>query len=83
MAEQFLSAIKSFKTQTHINITLAAVETAFSNTSHKNDSAWLIQWVINNKLVCNITLYFLFNTDILIRSTNSLFVSKCKKVTHR
>jgi hypothetical protein len=60
MPEQFFSAIKSFKTQTHINITLAAVETAFNNASHKNDSAWLIQWVIDNKLVCNITLFFLF-----------------------
>jgi len=58
--KQFLSAIKSFKTQKHINVTLAAVETAFNNASDKNDSAWLIQWVINNKFVHNITSYFLF-----------------------
>jgi hypothetical protein len=57
IVEQFLHATISFKTQKHINNTLAAVETAFNNASHKNDSAWLIQWVINNKLVCNITLY--------------------------
>jgi len=58
IAEQFIYATKSFKTKKHINITLAAVETAFNNASHKNDSAWLIQWVINNKLVCNIIFFF-------------------------
>jgi len=36
------------------------VETVLNNASDKEDPAWLIQWVINNKLVCNITLDFLF-----------------------
>ena len=58
--EQFLFAIKSFKSQAHISITLAEVETAFKNARNKEDSAWLIKWLINNKLVCNITLDFLF-----------------------
>jgi hypothetical protein len=60
--EQFLHAVKSFKSQKHIDITLvmAEVETAFKNARDKQGSAWLIQWVINNKLVCNITLDFLF-----------------------
>ena len=62
MAEQFSYAVKSFKSQKHINITLVmiAVEAAFNNASDKEDSAWLIQWIINNKFVCNITLFFLF-----------------------
>jgi len=62
MAEQFLHAIKSFKSQAHINITLvmAEVETAFNNANDKEDPAWLIQWIINNKLVCNLILDFLF-----------------------
>jgi len=34
------------------------VENAFNNASDKGP-AWLIQWVIKNKLVCNITLDFL------------------------
>jgi hypothetical protein len=62
MTEQFPHAVKSFKSQKHTNITLvmAEVETAFNNASDKEDPAWLIQWVINNKLVCKITLNFLF-----------------------
>jgi hypothetical protein len=62
IAEQFFHAVKSFKSQKHINITLLmeAVETAFNNASDKEDPAWLIQWIINNKLVCSITLHFLF-----------------------
>jgi hypothetical protein len=62
MAEQFLYAVKSFKSQAHINITLvmAEVETAFNNALYKEDPAWLIQWVINNKLVCNLALKYLF-----------------------
>ena len=61
MAEQFSHAVKSFKFQKHINITLvmAGVETAFNNAKNQEHPAWLIQWVINNKLVWNITLYFL------------------------
>jgi len=52
---------------------MAEVETAFNNASDKEDSAWLIQWVINNKLVCKITFDFYFNTDIFIRNIiNSL-----------
>jgi hypothetical protein len=62
MAEQFPHAVKSFKSQTHINITLvmAEVETAFNNANDKDDPTWLIQWIVNNKLVCNLTLDFLF-----------------------
>ena len=37
---------------------MAEVEIAFNNASDKEDPAWLIQWVINNKLVCNIILDF-------------------------
>jgi hypothetical protein len=39
---------------------MAEVEIAFNNASDKEDPAWLIQWVINNKLVCSIILDFLF-----------------------
>jgi hypothetical protein len=62
MAKQLSHAVKSFKSQKHTNITLvmAKVETAFNNASDKEVPAWLIQWVITNKLVCNITLNFLF-----------------------
>jgi len=54
---------------------MAEVETAFNNASNKEDPAWLIQWVIKNKLVCNIILYFLL---ILTSSseTQIIFVSK-------
>ena len=40
-------------TQKHINITLVmtAVETVFNDASDKENPAWLIQWVIKNKLV--------------------------------
>jgi len=60
MSKQFLYAIKSFKSQKNINIVMAEVETALTNASDKKDPAWLIQWVIDNKLVCNIILHFLF-----------------------
>jgi hypothetical protein len=62
MVEQFPYAVKSFKSQKRTNITLvmAEVETAFNKAIDKEDPAWLIQWVINNKLVCNITLNLLF-----------------------
>jgi hypothetical protein len=62
MVEQFPYAVKSFKSQKHINITLAMteVETTFNNASDKETPTWLIHWVLNNKLVCNITLDFLF-----------------------
>jgi hypothetical protein len=62
MQEQFPHAVKSFKSQKHTNITLVMteVETAFNNARNKENSTWLIHWVINNKLVCNITLDFLF-----------------------
>jgi hypothetical protein len=39
---------------------MTEVETAFNDTSDKQNPAWLIQWVINNKLVRNITLDFVF-----------------------
>jgi hypothetical protein len=38
----------------------AEVETAFNNASDKEDPAWLIQWVIDHKLVCDIIFNFLF-----------------------
>ena len=62
MAKQFPHAVKSFKSQKHINITLVmtGVKTAFNNASDKENSTWLIKWVIDNKLVRNITLHFLF-----------------------
>ena len=64
MEKQFSHAIKSFKSQKHINIStvIANVEIAFNNTSDKKDPAWLIQWVIDNKLVCDIVLDFHFKT---------------------
>ena len=63
MEKQLAHAVKSFKSQKHININKlkTEVETAFNNASDKEDPAWLIQWVIDNKLVCNIILIFLFN----------------------
>jgi hypothetical protein len=62
MAKQLLYAVKSFESQKHTNMTLVIkeVETAFNNASDKENPTWLIDWVINNKLVCNITLDFLF-----------------------
>ena len=62
MKQQLLYAIKSFESQkyTSLNIIGAEVATAFNNASDKGDPAWLIQWVINNKLVCNIILHSLF-----------------------
>lgn len=56
MKAQFSYAVESFKSQQHNNITLvmAEVESAFTYASDKKDPAWLIQWVIHNKLVCNI-----------------------------
>ena len=62
MAEQFPHAVKSFKSQKHINITsvMTGVEIAFNDASDKENSTWLIKWVIDNKLVRNITSHFLF-----------------------
>ena len=62
IVDQFPHAIKSFKSQKDISIPLvmAEVQTAFNNADDEEDLAWLIQWVINNKLVCNITSEFLF-----------------------
>ena len=53
MQTQLPHAIKSFKSQKHINIATvqAKVKTAFYNANDKEDPAWLIQWVIDNKLV--------------------------------
>ena len=66
MAKQLSYAVNSFKLQRHINITIVMVEVekAFNNASDPKDPAWLIQWVINNKLVCN--LYFILSLTILI-----------------
>jgi len=62
MEEQFPHAVKSFKSQKHMNITTvkAKVKTAYNNASNKYDPAWLIQWVIENKLVCELILNLLF-----------------------
>jgi len=60
---QFLHAVKSFKSQKQFSIIVKAeVETAFNNASDKEDPAWLIQWVIDNKLVLDIILNLLFKT---------------------
>jgi len=66
MAAQFPHAIKSFKSQKHITIGIlkAQVEIAFNNAINKRDPAWLIQWVISHKLVCDIIFSFLFQTLI-------------------
>ena len=60
MVTQFQHAVKSFNSQQNINVSKvkAEVETAFNKASDGN-SAWLIQWIIENKLVCIFTLYFL------------------------
>jgi len=49
---QFSHAVKSFKSQKHINITTveAEVEIIFNNSSGINDPVWLIKWIIDNKL---------------------------------
>jgi hypothetical protein len=62
MVGQLPAAIQSFNSQKHTNFTmmLAEVDTAFNNASDRNYPAWLIQWVIDNKLVCNIILHLLF-----------------------
>jgi hypothetical protein len=66
MEAQLPHAIKSFKSQKciTINILEAEVETAYNNASDKEDSAWLIQWVIGHKLVCNIIFNFLVHVLI-------------------
>jgi len=52
MKTQLSYAITSFKSQqyTSFNIMGAGIATAFNNASHKQNPAWLIQWVISNKL---------------------------------
>ena len=62
MEQQFPHAVKSFKSQKHTNITIvkAKVAATFNNASDKEDPAWLIQWVIKNKLVCDLLLNLLF-----------------------
>ena len=64
MKAQLSHAIKSFKSQKHITISIlkAQVETAFHNAIDKEDPAWLIQWVISHKLVCDIIFNFMFQT---------------------
>ena len=64
MEKQFPHAMKSFKSQKHINIrtVMANIETAYNNASDKEDPAWCIQWVIDNKLVCDIVLNFQLKT---------------------
>jgi hypothetical protein len=62
MQGQIPHAIKSFKSQKHITINMvkAEVEAAFNNASDKRNPAWLIQWVIGHKLVCDIIPNFQF-----------------------
>jgi hypothetical protein len=62
MLAQISYAIKSFKSQKHITINMvkAEVEAEFNNASDKQNPAWLIQWVIGHKLVCDIISKFLF-----------------------
>jgi hypothetical protein len=64
MKAQLPHAIKSFKSQKHITISLlkAQVETAFNDAIDQEDPAWLIQWVISHKLVCGIIFIILFQT---------------------
>ncbi len=58
MPTQLSHAIKSFKSQKHdISIIMAEVATVFNNAGTEEDSAWLIQWVIDNKFVCYIILH--------------------------
>ena len=61
MEAQLSHAIKSFKSQKHITISIleAQVETAFHNAIDKEDPAWLIQWIINHTLVC-VIIFILF-----------------------
>ena len=63
MQTQLSHAIKSFKWQKHINIAIvqAKVKTALYNASDKEDPTWLIEWVIDNKLVGNIIWIFFLN----------------------
>jgi len=67
MAEQLSYAVKSFKSQKHINITtvMVEVEKAFNNATTPEDAAWLIQWVINNKLVCHLYFIIFFFTILI------------------
>ena len=62
MEEQMPHAVKSFKSQKHITFSMvkAEVEVAFNNASDKKNPAWLIQWVIAHKLVCDIIFNFQF-----------------------
>jgi len=66
MKAQLSHAIKFFKSQKHITISIlkAQVEIAFNNAIDKEDPAWLIQWIISHKLVCDIIFNFLFQTLI-------------------
>jgi hypothetical protein len=64
MEAQILHAIKSFKSHKHINITTVevGVETAFNSDNNKQHPTWLIQWIIDNKLVSNTILNSLLQT---------------------
>jgi len=50
---------------------MAEIETVFNSVSDKEDLAWLIQWVIEHKLVCDIIYLAILNTNVSIRATNS------------
>jgi len=60
--QQFLHAVKSFKSQKHTRVTIvkAKVEAALNHAHDKEDPAWLTEWVIKNKLVCDLLLNLLF-----------------------
>ena len=62
MRQQLPYAIESFKSQRNITISIlqAEVEAAFNYARDKKSPAWLIQWVIGHKLVCDITFNLLF-----------------------
>ena len=64
MEDQLPHAIKSFKSQKHITISIlkSQVETAFNNAIDQGDPAWLIQWIISHRLVCDIFFTFMFQT---------------------
>ena len=68
--KQLSHAIESFKTQKNITISIlnTEVEAAFNSASDKEDPAWLIQWIINHKLVCDIISNFCFTYSYINQS---------------
>ena len=58
----------------------AEVEVAFNNASDKKNPAWLIQWVIDHKLVCDIVFNFLFQKLIYCSEPQIVLLFQCKKI---